>query len=194
MPQLVEGLRLLNQADPSVEISLQETGEHILAAIGELHLERCMKDLRERFAKISIEQSDPIVSFREAISAEAPAMSIHTPDKQVKLTVRALPLPKEVIDLLEENNKPGGALRTIFEKQEAETEAEADQVESKIAESSVSDAQSTATIEFLTKLNEAFEAAGPKWKGTMNRIISFGPKRIGPNLLVNNLPGITTAP
>jgi len=69
MPKLVEGLKLLNQADPSVEISLQETGEHILAAIGELHLERCMKDLRERFAKIEIQQSDPIVPFRETIAS-----------------------------------------------------------------------------------------------------------------------------
>jgi len=39
MPKLVEGLRLLNQADPCVEVLVQETGEHVILASGELHLE-----------------------------------------------------------------------------------------------------------------------------------------------------------
>lgn len=39
MPKLVEGLRLLNQADPCVEIIVQETGEHVILTAGELHLE-----------------------------------------------------------------------------------------------------------------------------------------------------------
>ena len=34
MPQLMEGLRLLNMADPFVEIVLQESGEHVLGAAG----------------------------------------------------------------------------------------------------------------------------------------------------------------
>lgn len=39
MPQLVEGLRLLNQSDPCVETLRQETGEHVILTAGELHLE-----------------------------------------------------------------------------------------------------------------------------------------------------------
>lgn len=38
MPQLVEGLRLLNQADPCVKTLVQESGEHVIMASGELHL------------------------------------------------------------------------------------------------------------------------------------------------------------
>ena len=34
MPALVEGLRLLNRADPLVEVAVQETGEHVLGAAG----------------------------------------------------------------------------------------------------------------------------------------------------------------
>lgn len=68
MGQLVEGLRQLNQADPCVEVYLQETGEHVIVCAGELHLERCLNDLRERFAKIEIQVSPPIVPFRETIS------------------------------------------------------------------------------------------------------------------------------
>lgn len=41
LPKLVEGLRLLNQADPCVEVLVQETGEHVILTAGELHLEVC---------------------------------------------------------------------------------------------------------------------------------------------------------
>ncbi|KAJ1976721.1 Cytoplasmic GTPase/eEF2-like protein (ribosomal biogenesis) [Dimargaris xerosporica] len=68
MKQLVEGLRLLNQSDPCVEVYIQESGEHILATAGELHLERCLTDLRERFARIEIHVSPPIVPFRETVA------------------------------------------------------------------------------------------------------------------------------
>ncbi|GAA5969995.1 hypothetical protein JCM3765_007272, partial [Sporobolomyces pararoseus] len=54
MSKLVEGLRLLNQADPCVETLVQSTGEHVILTAGELHLERCLKDLRDRFARIEI--------------------------------------------------------------------------------------------------------------------------------------------
>lgn len=48
MSRLVEGLRLLNQADPCVRVLLQETGEHVIVTAGEVHLQRCIDDLRER--------------------------------------------------------------------------------------------------------------------------------------------------
>ncbi|KAJ1670535.1 Cytoplasmic GTPase/eEF2-like protein (ribosomal biogenesis), partial [Spiromyces aspiralis] len=67
MPKLERGMRLLYQADPCVQVEFKATGEHILVTAGELHLERCLKDLRERFAKCQIHASEPIVPFREAI-------------------------------------------------------------------------------------------------------------------------------
>lgn len=41
---------------------------------GEVHLEMCTKDLKERFAKIDIHVSAPLVAFRESVfyAAEAP--------------------------------------------------------------------------------------------------------------------------
>lgn len=46
MSKLVEGLRMLNQADPCVETLVQETGEHVILTAGELHLEvRLFQDL-----------------------------------------------------------------------------------------------------------------------------------------------------
>ncbi|KAJ2692949.1 Cytoplasmic GTPase/eEF2-like protein (ribosomal biogenesis), partial [Coemansia spiralis] len=67
LPRLVRGLELLNQADPCVHVISQATGESVLVAAGELHLERCLKDLRERFALCEIQVSEPIVPFREGI-------------------------------------------------------------------------------------------------------------------------------
>lgn len=64
--KLVKGLRMLNQSDPCVETFVNENGEHILCTAGELHLERCLKDLRERFSKIEISSSDPVIPYKES--------------------------------------------------------------------------------------------------------------------------------
>ena len=48
MKELETGLRLLNQADPCVEIIVQENGEYILCTAGEVHLQRCVEDLEQR--------------------------------------------------------------------------------------------------------------------------------------------------
>eukprot|EP00201_Polytomella_parva_P014391 CAMPEP_0175066456 /NCGR_PEP_ID=MMETSP0052_2-20121109/16521_1 /TAXON_ID=51329 ORGANISM="Polytomella parva, Strain SAG 63-3" /NCGR_SAMPLE_ID=MMETSP0052_2 /ASSEMBLY_ACC=CAM_ASM_000194 /LENGTH=785 /DNA_ID=CAMNT_0016333165 /DNA_START=42 /DNA_END=2396 /DNA_ORIENTATION=- len=60
MLALEKGLRLLNRADPFVEVGVLATGEHVLGAAGEVHLETCVKDLKERFAKVEILVSPPL--------------------------------------------------------------------------------------------------------------------------------------
>ncbi|EGD82627.1 hypothetical protein PTSG_11989 [Salpingoeca rosetta] len=68
MPALHRGMQMLNKADPCVEVFVQETGELVLVAAGEVHIERCLTDLRETFCPgISIKVSPPIVPFRETI-------------------------------------------------------------------------------------------------------------------------------
>ena len=42
----MEGLKRLSKSDPMVLCSIEETGEHIVAGAGELHLEICLKDLQ----------------------------------------------------------------------------------------------------------------------------------------------------
>lgn len=48
IPALVRGLRLLNRADPFVEVLISGSGEHVIGAAGEVHLERCIRDLQVR--------------------------------------------------------------------------------------------------------------------------------------------------
>merc|ERR1711998_507497 len=66
LPKLVEGLKRLSKSDPMVQISMEESGEHIVAGAGELHLEICLKDLEEDHACIPLKKSDPVVSYRES--------------------------------------------------------------------------------------------------------------------------------
>ncbi|KAL0582570.1 hypothetical protein ABG067_007508, partial [Albugo candida] len=61
------GLQRLYRSDPTVEVQIQESGEHVIVALGELHLDRCIKDLKERFAKVSVRVSEPLVPFRETV-------------------------------------------------------------------------------------------------------------------------------
>lgn len=49
MGALIRGLKLLHQGDPCAQVLLQETGEHVLLTAGEVHLERCLNDLVNRF-------------------------------------------------------------------------------------------------------------------------------------------------
>lgn len=80
-PKLEEGMRLLNIADPGAEVFIQKTGEYIIAASGELHLNRCLNDLEERFAKVKLTASQPIVLFKETITMD---LNRGDPDEQEK--------------------------------------------------------------------------------------------------------------
>merc|ERR1719502_1200506 len=51
LPKLVEGLKRLSKSDPIVQCTTSESGEHIVAGAGELHLEICLKDLEDDFMK-----------------------------------------------------------------------------------------------------------------------------------------------
>ena len=62
-----KGLELLKRADPFVETEMTGAGELILAAAGEVHLETCLKDLTERFARVPLVVSPPLVGFRETV-------------------------------------------------------------------------------------------------------------------------------
>jgi len=68
LPKLVEGLKRLSKSDPCVVCTIAESGEHIVAGAGELHLEICLKDLEEEYAQIPLRKTDPVVSYRETVS------------------------------------------------------------------------------------------------------------------------------
>ncbi|XP_050971245.1 elongation factor-like GTPase 1 [Labeo rohita] len=210
MPKLVRGMKLLNQADPCAEVLIQETGEHVLVTAGEVHLQRCLDDLRERFAKIEISSSEPIIPFRETVirppkvdmvnedlGKQQKVAVIHqvkeeqtkypegvqvdstglvtltTPNKMATVGVRAIPLPEEVTRLLEDNVE---LIRTMEQFSLFAWEGKTLDINQKILEN---------IQDFKVKLESNLQ--GRKWRGAVERIWAFGPRRCGPNILLNRV-------
>jgi len=103
LPKLVEGLKRLAKSDPMVLCIIEESGEHIVAGAGELHLEICLKDLEEDHAGIPIKRSDPVVSYRETVSEESDRMCLSkSPNKHNRLFMRAVPMPEGLAEDIDE--------------------------------------------------------------------------------------------
>jgi len=57
LPKLVETLKKLSKSDPLVVCTTQESGKHVIAGCGELHVEICLKGkptLQERVFLVEI--------------------------------------------------------------------------------------------------------------------------------------------
>merc|ERR1719487_1910001 len=100
LPKLVEGLKRLSKSDPLVQCSMEESGEHIIAGCGELHIEICLKDLQEDFMNNApIVISDPVVSYRETVTAESSrTVMSKSPNKHNRLYFKAIPLGYSITD------------------------------------------------------------------------------------------------
>jgi elongation factor 2 len=106
LPKLMEGLKRLAKSDPLVQVFTSATGEQIVAGAGELHLEICLKDLREDFMKgAPIKTSTPIVSFCETVTKESSMTLISkSPNKHNRLYVTAEPLGDELCAAIEKGD------------------------------------------------------------------------------------------
>jgi len=104
LPKLVEGLKRLAKSDPMVQCIIEESGEHIVAGAGELHLEICLKDLEEDHACIPIKVSDPVVSYRETVVDESSEVCLSkSPNKHNRLYMKAVPMPDGLPDDIDKN-------------------------------------------------------------------------------------------
>eukprot|EP01116_Phalansterium_solitarium_P006116 TRINITY_DN18420_c0_g1_i1.p1 TRINITY_DN18420_c0_g1~~TRINITY_DN18420_c0_g1_i1.p1 ORF type:complete len:859 (+),score=302.26 TRINITY_DN18420_c0_g1_i1:54-2579(+) len=103
LPRLIEALRRLSKSDQLVQCTHTDTGEHIVAAAGELHLEICLNDLREEFiAGAELVVSDPVVSFRETVMAKSSHTCLSkSPNKLNRLFAIAEPFPEGLADAIE---------------------------------------------------------------------------------------------
>jgi len=104
LPKLVEGLKRLAKSDPMVQCIIEESGEHIVAGAGELHLEICLKDLEEDHACIPIKISDPVVSYRETVIDESNQVCLSkSPNKHNRLYMKCCPMPDGLPDDIDRN-------------------------------------------------------------------------------------------
>ncbi|KKK27336.1 ribosome assembly protein [Aspergillus rambellii] len=210
LSKMVNGLRLLEQSDPCAQYEVLPSGEHVILTAGELHLERCVKDLRERFAKCEIQTGQTIVPYRETIVSVPEMAAPKNPElgrggvlavsasKQLSIRLRVVPLPAVVTDFFTKH--VGTIKRLQFEKRTAKAESETEPENGTLLSDSAQVETSDATDEaregtlltlkdFKDELNKLFKEQVKDdkelWKNVVDRIIAFGPRRIGPNVLVD---------
>ena len=103
LPKLVEGLRKLSKSDPLVVCTTEESGEHIIAGCGELHVEICLKDLEEEFAKCELKKGNPVVSYKETVTEESSQVNLSkSANKHNRIFAVALPLGDELSQAIED--------------------------------------------------------------------------------------------
>ena len=100
LPKLVEVLRSVAKADPSLNIEINnDTGEHLLSGMGELHLEiteyRILHD-----HGVEIVSSAPIVVYQEGIKKKAGPFEGKSPNKHNKFYFEVEPLEQGVVDAI----------------------------------------------------------------------------------------------
>ena len=84
---------------------MEESGEHIIAGAGELHLEICLKDLEEDHAGVPLKKSDPVVSYRETVTEESDRVCLSkSPNKHNRLYMKAEPLPDGLAEDIEKGD------------------------------------------------------------------------------------------
>src|SRR5438445_775686 len=83
LPKLVEALRLIAKADPSIEVEInQETGEHLISGMGELHLEITIYRVQNDY-KIPVTTSPPIVVYREGAAEKGMGLKVRLVDAKL---------------------------------------------------------------------------------------------------------------
>jgi len=107
LPRLVEVLRLISKADPSIQVQInQETGENLMSGMGELHLEITEYRIRNDH-KLDIVCSEPIVVYRESVTKPSPhEFEGKSPNKHNRFYIMVEPLPEKIVKAIYNSELP----------------------------------------------------------------------------------------
>mmetsp|Transcript_17980 Transcript_17980/g.13000 ORF Transcript_17980/g.13000 Transcript_17980/m.13000 type:complete len:296 (+) Transcript_17980:865-1752(+) len=96
LPKLINGLKNLVKVDPLVQCITEESGEHIVAGSGELHIEVCMKELI-KLADIEFNVSEPVVTYKETVTAKSSQVCLaKSQNRHNRFWMEAEPLEENV--------------------------------------------------------------------------------------------------
>ncbi|MBI1969799.1 elongation factor EF-2 [Candidatus Woesearchaeota archaeon] len=111
LPRLIEVLRQVAKEDPSIKIEInEETGEHLMHGMGELHLE--VIENRIKVDKgIEVQTSQPIVVYRETLTRVSPEVEGKSPNKHNKLYFTVEPLSDSLAQAIREGEIPEGRIK-----------------------------------------------------------------------------------
>ncbi|KYK29901.1 MAG: elongation factor EF-2 [Candidatus Proteinoplasmatales archaeon SG8-5] len=114
LPKLVEVLRTVAKADPSIQVEInQETGEHLMSGMGELHLEITEYRIVNEHG-VEIQASLPIVVYREAVEKTTDSeFEGKSPNKHNRFYIITEPLEEPVMQHIKEGKVPseGGRVK-----------------------------------------------------------------------------------
>ncbi|MCK5113095.1 MAG: elongation factor EF-2, partial [Thermoplasmatales archaeon] len=107
LPKLVEVLKLVSKADPSIQVQInQETGENLMSGMGELHLEITEYRIKNDYG-VDIVSSEPIVVYRETVSKKSPQkFEGKSPNKHNRFYIEVEPLPTNIVKAIYSNEIP----------------------------------------------------------------------------------------
>lgn len=99
LPKLIEVLRQMSKEDPSIKIEInEETGEHLMSGMGELHLEITENRIRTEKG-VDLKSSPPIVVYREAIIKKiTESVEGKSPNKHNKFYFTVEPVPDQITE------------------------------------------------------------------------------------------------
>lgn len=100
LQKVVETLKKVSREDPTLLVQInQETGEHLVSGLGELHLdakvERKLKDMG-----VEIIASPPIVVYRETVKKAGVAVEGKSPNKHNRFYLTVEPMPQAIYDAM----------------------------------------------------------------------------------------------
>ncbi|MFP4111997.1 MAG: elongation factor EF-2 [Candidatus Woesearchaeota archaeon] len=112
LPKLIEVLRQVGKEDPTIVINInEETGEHLMSGMGELHLEVIENRIKKEKG-VEVKSSPPIVVYREAITKFNPADAEgKSPNKHNKLYFKVEPLSPELTNGIKNKDVPEGRVK-----------------------------------------------------------------------------------
>ena len=108
LPKLIETMRKVGKEDASLKVEInQETGEHLLSGMGELHLEITQYRIVNDY-KVEIEASKPIVVYRELVNHPGGPFEGKSPNKHNKFYFEVEALPAAVVQAIKDGEIPQG--------------------------------------------------------------------------------------
>ena len=114
LPKFIDALRSLAKSDASLQVMTnQETGEALLAGMGELHLEITVYRLEEE-QNIKVKVSPPIVVYRESVEGNNRGRSFEgkSPNRHNRFMIECEPLSPEVVAALRDGHFGNGTVRS----------------------------------------------------------------------------------
>ncbi|MBS3104253.1 elongation factor EF-2 [Candidatus Woesearchaeota archaeon] len=111
LPKLIEVLKKVGKEDPSITIQInEETGEHLMSGMGELHLEIIENRIKTE-KHLDVKTSPPVVVYRETVTKPSQEYEGKSPNKHNKFYFKVAPLDPKLRDAIKSGELAEGRIK-----------------------------------------------------------------------------------